>query len=86
MCNEDMGVCSPRPGAAFEADRVDDFRRARSSGAQAALLQAHCRAGGPVAGGLQAFRGRGAVQIRKRRRCQSVVSGKSGDEVDVTSV
>ena len=63
--NEELGIVLPgiipALGAAFEAE--------------AGLLQAYCRAGGPVSGGWHAFLGRGADQIRRRRLGGRAVRG-----------
>ena len=57
-------------------------------------MLAYCRAGGLVTGGMRAFLGRGAVQIRRRRNGGGAVRGgaasrlyrvSQGDEVDAAS-
>ena len=96
--NEELGVVPPglilAHRAAFEANSVDVSCGARSAGAEAGLLQPYCRAGGPVTSGMQAFLGRGAVQIRRRRLGGRAVRGgaasrlyrvSKGDEVDAAS-
>ena len=79
--------------SAFDTSFVDEFWKVWSAGAEAGLLRAYRRAGGPVSSGLQAFIGRGTLQIR-RRRPGGRVAGRSsaklkrvsrGDDVDVSS-
>ena len=52
---------------AFDRSCVDEFWKDWSAGAEGGLLRAYQRAGGPVSSGLQAFIGRGILQIRRRR-------------------
>ena len=73
---------------------VDDFWSTWSRHAEAGLLRAYCRAGGPTVAGSSAFLGRGLLRIRRRRLGGRAV-GRSGasrlyrvshsDEVDVQS-
>ena len=65
-----------------------------SAGAEAGLLRAYHRAGGPVASGFQAFVGRGTLRIRRRRLGSGAVGSgaasklylvSQGDEVGVAS-
>ena len=82
-------------GAAYDWCNVDDFQDAWSEGAEFGLLRAFCRAGGPVAPGIQAFHGRGRLRIRRRRLGGRAVGGSGasglfrvshGDEMDAASV
>ena len=70
------------------------FWTAWSEGAEVGLFRAHCRAGGPVASGVQAFLGRGQLRIRRRRLGGRAVGGSGaswlkrvsqGDVVDASS-
>ena len=62
--------------SAFDRNCVDEFRNVWG-GAEAGVLRSCQRPGGPVSSGLQAFIGRGTLQIR-RRRLGSRAAGCSG--------
>ena len=54
-------------GAAFGGNCVDEFWNVWSAGAEAGPLRSYQRASGPDSSGLQAFIGRGTLQIQRRR-------------------
>ena len=95
---EELGTALPvlvlAPRSAFDRKCVNEFLNVWSAGAECGVLRAYQRAGGPVSPGLQAFTGRGNLQIRRRRLgCRAGGGGGSsklkrvsqGDEVDVSS-
>ena len=89
-CNNFLG----NGRSAFDRNCVDEFWNVWGACAEAGLLRAYQRAGGPVTSGLQAFIGLGTLHIRRRRLGGRAVgeSGSSklyrvsqGDEVDVSA-